>query len=120
MKTRSIMKYQAVIVTLILSIFVWGGISIPVFICKWFKNKEYKLLSSVILFILSAILFWAGELFNVFSSNLFHWFAFLLVAAIGLNTCRLILASVKNGGRTTVIPYGPALIFAAFLIMFIL
>ena len=108
------------IVILILSIFVWGGVSIPVFMYRWFKNKNYKLLCSIILFIIAALLFWAGELFNVFSSNLFHWFAFLLVAAIGLNTCRLIIASVKNGGKATVIPYGPALIFAAFLIMFIL
>ena len=107
------------IVILILSIFIWGGFSVPAFMYRWFKNKDYKLLCSIVLFIIAAVLFWFGEVFNVFTSNLFHWFAFLLVAAIGLNTCRLIINSVKHGAKTTVIPYGPALIFAAFLIIFV-
>lgn len=108
------------IVILLLSIFIWGGFSIPVFLYKWFKNKEYKLFSSIILFFIAAFLFAAGEYFNIFTSQLFLWFTYLLVASLGLNCCRLMIQSLKNGGQTTVIPYGPALVFGAFVIMFVL
>lgn len=108
------------IVILILSIFIWGGLAIPVFIYKWFRTKEYKLLSSMLLFIIAAVLFGIGETLNIFTSDLFQWFTYLLVAALGLNCCRLLIASVKNGNTATMIPYGPALIFGAFAVVFLL
>lgn len=108
------------IVILILSIFIWGGLAVPVFLYKWFRDKNYKLFSSILLFIIAAGLFGIGEFFDVFSSNLFHWFAYLLVASIGLYCCRLMILSIKEGTKLTVIPYGPALIFGAFVVMFLL
>lgn len=108
------------IVILILSIFIWGGLAVPMFLYKWFKDKNYKLFSSIILFFIAAALFGVGEWMNVFDSNLFQWFTFLLVASLGLNCCRLLLASIKEGSQVTVIPYGPALIFGAFLVLFLL
>lgn len=108
------------IVILILSIFIWGGLAVPVFLYKWFRDKNYKLFSAILLFIIAAGLFGIGEFFDIFSSNLFHWFAYLLVACIGLYCCRLMILSIKEGAKLTVIPYGPALIFGAFVVMFLL
>lgn len=108
------------IVILILSIFIWGGLSIPVFLYKWFKNKEYKLLSGMLLFIITTALFLTGEYLNIFTSDMFRWFTYILVASIGLYCCRLIIASIKNNDKPAVIPYGPALIFGAFVVMFLL
>ena len=65
-------------------------------------------------------LFLLGEHFGAFQSNLFHWFAYILVASIGLYNCKLILDSIKTGTKLTVIPYGPALIFGAFVVLFLL
>ncbi len=109
-----------VIVISILSVVIWGVLCVPAFIYKLFKAKEFKLLSSIILFSIAAVLFALGEYFNVFDSNLFHWFAYLLVACIGLYCCKLLISSIKNGSNLTVIPFGPALIFAAFFVMFVL
>ena len=108
------------IVILILSIFVWGGLSIPVFMYKWFKNKDYKLFYGILLFIVMIVLFLTGEILNVFDSETFQWFSFLLLASIGFYCCRQLLASIKKGSALTVIPYGPALIFGAFVVMFLL
>lgn len=108
------------IVILILSIFIWGGLAIPVFVYKWFKDKDYKMAASVVLFIIAAILFAVGEYFDVFTSNLFHWFSYLVVASLGLYCCKRLVSSIKNGSNVTVIPYGPALIFGAFVVMFLL
>ena len=108
------------IVILILSIFVWGGLSIPVFMYKWFKNKEFKLFYGVLLFIITVILFLTGEYLNVFDSLIFQWFSLLLIASLGFYCCRHLLGSIKNGSALTVIPYGPALIFGAFVVMFLL
>ena len=108
------------IVILILSIFVWGGLSIPVFMYKWFKNKEYKLFYGMLLFIITLVLFFTGEFLNVFDSVIFQWFALLLIASIGFYCCRHLLKSIKQGSALTVIPYGPALIFGAFVVIFLL
>lgn len=108
------------IVILILSIFVWGGMAIPVFMLKWFKEKNYKIFASMLLFIVATTLFLLGEHFGAFESNLFHWFAYILVASIGLYSCKLVIDSIKTGTKLTVIPYGPALIFGAFVILFLL
>lgn len=108
------------IVILLLSIFIWGGLSIPVFMYKWFKNKEYKLFGGILLFAIATALFLTGEALQVFDSNLFQWFAFLLVASLGLYCCKQLLGSIRSGNGVTVIPYGPALIFGAFVVMFLL
>lgn len=108
------------IVILILSIFIWGGLSIPVFLYKWVKNGEYKLFSTVLLFMITAILFFVGSLFDVFTNSVFLWFTYLLVASLGLRSCWLLIASIKEGNNMTIIPYGPALVFGAFVVMFLL
>lgn len=108
------------IVILFLSIFIWGGLSIPVFMYKWFKNKEYKLFYGILLFVITIVLFLTGEILNVFDSVIFQWFALLLIASIGFYCCRQLLGSIKQGNNLTVIPYGPALIFGAFVVMFLL
>ena len=108
------------IVILILSIFLWGGMAVPYFLYKWFKTKNYKLFFSTILFLTSAILFIIGQYLNVFTSDLFQWFAFLLIASTGLYTCKLLVSSIKDGSNLTMLPYGPALVFGAFVILFLL
>lgn len=108
------------IVILILSIFLWGGLAIPAFLYKWFKEKNYKMLNALCLFIISAIIYAIGEFFEIFTSNLFHWFAFLLVASIGLYCCRLLIQSIKTNQKNIMVPYGPALIFGALIVTFFL
>jgi len=108
------------IVILILSIFIWGGLSIPVFFYKWIKNGEYKLFATVLLFMISALLFFLGSMFDIFTNQAFLWFTYLLVASLGLRSCWLLLNSIKQGNQLTIIPYGPALVFGAFVIMFLL
>ena len=108
------------IVILILSIFIWGGLAIPVFLYKWIKEKNYKMFGSLVLFIIAILLFIVGEYFAIFTSNLFHWFTFLLVASLGLNCCRLLMQSVKENQKNMMIPYGPALILGALIVIFFL
>ena len=109
-----------IIIILILSIFIWGGLSIPIFLYKWVKNGEYKLFATVLLFMISAILFFLGTIFDIFTNQTFLWFTYLLVASLGLRSCWLILNSIKQGNQLTVIPFGPALVFGAFVVMFLL
>lgn len=109
-----------VIVILILSIFVWGGLSIPVFLYKWIKNGEYKLFSTVLLFLILSLLFFIGSIFDTFTNTFFLWFTYLLIASLGLRSCWLLITSIKQGNQLTIIPYGPALIFGAFIVMFLL
>ena len=78
------------------------------------------MLNALCLFIISAIIYAIGEFFEIFTSNLFHWFAFLLVASIGLYCCRLLIQSIKTNQKNVMVPYGPALIFGALIVTFFL
>ena len=108
------------IVILILSVFIWGSFAVPMFLYKCFKEKNHKIFSTILLFLFATALFFVGEYLSVFDSNLFQWFAFLLVASLGLYCCKLLVSSIKDGSSVTVMPYGPALVFGAFVVMFLL
>lgn len=111
-----------VIVIFILSILVWGVLCIPMFLYKLFKAKEFKLMSSLILFGVTVVLFGAGEVLKVFDGGWMYWFTYALVVCLGIYCCKQMIASIrsKDGSGLTVLSFGPALVFAAFVVMFVL
>ncbi len=105
------------IVILILSFIIQGLIVLPVFLWKLFKGREYKLFTSMILFILLALFIAVGNYFGGFRSDVFYYFALALLICIGYYCCRNIFSAVKSSQNLTYLPFGPALILGAFIIL---
>lgn len=106
-------------VILILSLVFQILITLPMYMYKLIKKKEYRLFTALILFFALIFLMRAGDYYNVFTSQTFYWFTLALLMCIGFYCCKNIMASVKNSDNQTYLPFGPALILAAFVVMFL-
>lgn len=109
-----------IFVILILSLIIQVIIIFPMFITKLFKEKEFRLIGALLLLIVSVVVYKTGEYYEVFTSQMFHWFAMILVASIGYYCCKKLMESAKTGKSLTYVPFGPALIAAAFVVIFAL
>lgn len=107
------------IVILILSVLFQSLIVLPMYFYKLFKAKDFKLLSALILLFAMVILFKIGDYAGVFESTGFYIFSVVLLVLIGLYCCKRIFCSVKTENNPTYLPFGPALLLAAVVVMFV-
>lgn len=107
------------LVILILSVFLQSIIVLPMYFYKLFKAKDFKLLSALILLFVMIILFKIGDYVGAFESNAFYIFSVVLLVLIGLYCCKKIFSSIKTDNNLTYLPFGPALLLAATIIMFV-
>jgi leader peptidase (prepilin peptidase)/N-methyltransferase len=106
------------LVILILSVAIQTLVILPIFLYKLVKSRQYRLFSAFLLFVIMAALIKLGEKFTLFDSEIFHMFSFALFVCIGLYCIKRILESLKKGDNLVYLPFGPALIVGAFIIMF--
>lgn len=92
---------------------------LPMFLYKLVKQKNYKLFMALILFILLFLLILLGNFYNALGDGWLYWFAIALLASIGYYCCRGIMSGIKDGENITYLPFGPALILGAFVVMFL-
>ena len=71
-----------------------------------------------ILFLLLFVLIALGNFYDVLGEGWLYWFAIALLASIGYYCCRGILTGIKDGNGLTYLPFGPALILGAFVVIF--
>lgn len=89
---------------------------LPQFIMNLYKQKEYRLLVSLSSFIVIAVLYWI--LNNILTLNIFIVFAFVIALIFfAADTIGRLKRSVNNQGFSA-IPFGPALLFSVFTVMF--
>lgn len=110
---------KAVPQILILGVVVQILIILPMFLKKLFLNKEYKLLAALGGFALSVGLFKMLEIFNLLGNLIVFLLAFCLMVFFAFYACRKLIKSAKNGDGLTYVPFGPPLIIAALVLMFI-
>lgn len=107
------------LVILLLSLIFQVLIILPIYLTKLLKSKQYKLFIALILFMVSIFVMKLGEHYKAFDSEMFYWFTFALIVCIGFYCVRNIMANVKKNENLTYLPFGPALILAAFVVMFL-
>ena len=94
-------------------------IILPMFLYKLIKEKNYKLVTALVLFILLFSLIAFGNYYDALGDGWFYWFAVALLASIGYYCCRALMIGAKEGKSLTYLPFGPALILGAFFVMFL-
>lgn len=89
---------------------------LPQFLSGLYKQKEYRLITSLSAFILIALIYWI--LSNIFTLNLFLIFAIIITLIFfAIDTITGLKRITLNNGFSA-IPFGPALLFSTFLILF--
>lgn len=94
--------------------------TIPIFIKKLYLRKDYRTLGSFLVFFLLVFALKGLEYYNI-SDNMFVLIFFtLLLCAVGFYVCKRILGGLKDEANSTYLPFGPAMVLGALIMMFLI
>lgn len=112
----ALLGWKYFIFAVALAIIVQAVCILPQFFVGLYKQKEYRLLFSLSAFVVIAVLYWI--LSNIFTLNVFLVFG-LIIALIffAIDSIQRLKKTVNEQGFVA-IPFGPALLFSAFMMLF--
>lgn len=111
--------YQLIFV-LVLSVIIQVLIFLPIFVKGLFVNKEWKTLLLFTIFVIYAAIFCGLQAANIIGNDILYIICAIILAAIGIVTCISIFKGLREHPENrTYLPFGPAMVTAAFLMMFL-
>ncbi len=96
------------------------ALTIPVFIKKLFKNKDYKTLVSFFVFFLLIIGIKLLDYADMYNNVIVFTLLTLLLCVVGFYVCKRILGGLKEPQNMTYLPFGPAMVLGGLIMMFII
>lgn len=109
--------WRTLLVVLALSVIVQVVLFLPIFIRDLVKNKDWKTLISFILFCTFAITFYSLQHFRIITVEnvLIFSIGAIILAVLGIISCMFIFKGLReNPENRTYLPFGPAMVIAAF------
>ena len=102
---------------LVLSVIIQMLVILPIYLKKEFDNKNWITLISIFVFACYTCAFCMAQNFG-WLENIYAYAASAIVLLIlGILTCREILRGIRNPDNRTYMPFGPAMILAAFILI---
>lgn len=115
----AVLGWKYLLVALVYAFIIQVVLTLPVYIKKLFVNKDYKTVGAFFVFTVVIMLMKFLENNNLIN-NLFGFALFTLVlAASGYYLCRRILTGLKSQEEMTFLPFGPALVIGALIVLFL-
>ena len=110
--------WRTLLVVLALSVLIQVILFLPIFVKGLVQNKDFKTLISFVLFCVYAIIFYSLQHFRVITVEniILYSIGALILAALGIISCIQIFKGLReNPENRTYLPYGPAMVAAAFI-----
>lgn len=115
----AIFGLQYLLTVLVYSFIIQIFLTIPVYVKKIYVNKDFKTLASFLIFFLLIIIMKYMD-YNSATENIYVFALFaLLLSGVGIYLCKRILSGLKEKSSFTYLPFGPAMVVAAFILIFI-
>ena len=112
----ALLGWKYFLVSVALAIIVQAVCILPQFFVGLYKQKEYRLLTSLSLFTVVAVFYWI--LTNIYTFHLFIVLGIVAVLAfLAIDSIKRLKQTVNQQGFIA-IPFGPALLFSAFMLLF--
>ncbi len=112
----ALLGWKYLLAALALAIILQAVCILPGFLTRLYRQKEYKLLISLSVFIFLALLYWG--LSNIFTLHLYVVFAFVIALIIfAVDTITRLRRTVNENGFASM-PFGPPLLCSAYLVLF--
>lgn len=111
----AVFGWRTLIMVLILSVVIQVIITLPVYVKKEIENKNWMTLISLLVFMVYTAAFYMAQQYGWLSSTVAYTLCAIVLAVIGLFTCREVLIGIKNPENRTYLPFGPAMILAGFI-----
>jgi len=110
---------QAILAILILSAVIQIIITLPLFIKKLIRNKNWLTLGALSVFVIYTIGYIFAQQSQWFTHPVAYWSSTIVLVIIGLVTCRELICGLKeNTEQGMYLPFGPAMIIASFIALF--
>lgn len=109
--------WKMLLVILVLSVIIQVVITLPIYVKKEFTNKNWMTVISLGAFLIYTAAFTMAVNFGWLSNQIAYIASAIVLAVIGLFTCREVLRGIKVPENRTYLPFGPAMILAGFIIL---
>lgn len=114
----AVFGWKYLITILIYSFIVQIVLTIPVFFRKLYLRGDYKTIFAFVGFFFIAGLFRALNSYKVLDNLVLFLVLLLILSAVGFYACKRILGGLKDKDNMTYLPFGPAMVAAALIVMF--
>lgn len=114
----AIFGWQPLLTVLLLSLLLQAALTIPLFVKKLYKQKDFATITSLVTFLIIAITYRYATI-NLALNIYVIYLGVILVVISGLTTAKRIMGGVKNISDTIMLPFGPAMFVAAAIGIFI-
>ena len=112
----ALLGWQALLITLFLSIILQSLLVLPKFLIGLYKQKQYTLIAALSAFIVITIVYWG--LSNTVHLNNYVVYSFVVVLIfLAILTIKKLKYTVNEQGFSP-IPFGPAILSATFIVFF--
>jgi hypothetical protein len=112
---------QALLIVLVGSGVIQLVFTLPLFVKKLITSKNWITLGALSLFIIYTISFLVAQNFGWLNNTIAYWVSTFVLIALGLFTCRELLCGLKKNDAADglYLPFGPAMIVAGLVAMFV-
>lgn len=116
----AVFGFKYLIIILIYSLIIQIIFTIPVFFKKLYLKKDIVTIVSFCAFFLVAFAFKSlnafGLLYNIWAFSIL----LILMCGLGVFVCKRILGGIKDQSDMTYLPFGPAMVISALIVMFVI
>lgn len=116
----AVFGFKYLITILIYSLIIQIIFTIPVYFKKLFLNKDFKTIAALSVFFALAIIFKVMSNTYIFNNTLILLTFLILLCAFGIYACKRILGGIKNQENVTYLPFGPAMVISALIVILII
>lgn len=113
----AVFGWKILLTILVLSVAIQVVITLPVFVKKEIEKKNWMTVISLGAFAIYTAAFFMAQQFGWLSNTVAYVASAIVLAVLGLFTCREILTGIKEPENRTYLPFGPAMILAGFAIL---
>ncbi len=110
--------WKLLLVILVLSLLVQFAVGLPCIVYNMYKDKDFKSLVYLGLLLFSAALPPLGTVLKITQNPFGALFVTLLAFGVAIKSILVIFERMKERQRFTVLPLGPAIVLAGFVVMF--
>lgn len=110
--------WRTLLVVLALSVLIQVVLFLPIFVKGLIQNKDFRTLISFVLFCAYAITFYSLQHFRIITPEniIIYTIGALILAALGITSCIFIFKGLREKPENrTYLPFGPAMVAAAFI-----
>lgn len=115
----AIFGWKYLLTVLVYAFIIQIVLTIPVFITKLYKKKDYRTLGAFFAFFLLTFAIKFSNYLKIFNNFAAFTVLTILLCGVGFYACKRILGGLKDQENMTFLPFGPAMVAGALVLLFL-